>query len=98
MSSTFMVQNSKFDLKPKRHHGYSVVLFIMGTLFPPLGELSALLFADKGGAEYQSITSCRCTFWNREGLLVESATNNMWLYSWYAYHVCDTPLSRGSST
>jgi len=36
MSSTFMVQSSKFDLKPKRHHGYSVVLFIMGTLFPPL--------------------------------------------------------------
>jgi len=23
-------------IKPKRHHGYSVVLFILGTLFPPL--------------------------------------------------------------
>ncbi|KAJ7097926.1 hypothetical protein B0H15DRAFT_823341 [Mycena belliarum] len=24
------------DLKPKRHHGYAVLLFILGTLFPPL--------------------------------------------------------------
>jgi len=24
------------DLKPRRHHGYSVFLFILGTLFPPL--------------------------------------------------------------
>lgn len=29
----------KVDLTPKRHHGYSVVLFIFGTLFPPLGML-----------------------------------------------------------
>ncbi|KAF9464704.1 hypothetical protein BDZ94DRAFT_1255712 [Collybia nuda] len=26
----------KIDLKPKRHHGYAVLLFIMGTLFPPM--------------------------------------------------------------
>ncbi|KAJ6630804.1 hypothetical protein B0H10DRAFT_855682 [Mycena sp. CBHHK59/15] len=26
----------KIDLKPKRHHGYAVLLFILGTLFPPL--------------------------------------------------------------
>ncbi|KAJ7285833.1 hypothetical protein C8J57DRAFT_1285929 [Mycena rebaudengoi] len=26
----------KGDLKPKRHHGYAVLLFIAGTLFPPL--------------------------------------------------------------
>ncbi|KIL69751.1 hypothetical protein M378DRAFT_156984 [Amanita muscaria Koide BX008] len=26
----------KFDLTPRRHHGYAVLLFIMGTLFPPL--------------------------------------------------------------
>ncbi|TFK76439.1 hypothetical protein BDN72DRAFT_785339 [Pluteus cervinus] len=26
----------KVDLTPKRHHGYAVLLFIMGTLFPPL--------------------------------------------------------------
>ncbi|TCD66019.1 hypothetical protein EIP91_001919 [Steccherinum ochraceum] len=29
-------QFTKVDLTPRRHHGYSVVLFIMGTLFPPL--------------------------------------------------------------
>lgn len=29
---------TKVDVTPKRHHGYSVVLFIFGTLFPPLGE------------------------------------------------------------
>lgn len=39
MTSNFMIQNTKLDLKPKRHHGYSAVLFVMGTLFPPLGEL-----------------------------------------------------------
>ncbi|KAG6818114.1 hypothetical protein H0H87_000019 [Tephrocybe sp. NHM501043] len=27
---------TKIELKPKRHHGYAVLLFIMGTLFPPL--------------------------------------------------------------
>jgi len=27
---------SKISLKPKRHHGYSVLLFIFGTLFPPM--------------------------------------------------------------
>jgi len=26
----------KVDLTPKRHHGYAAILFIMGTLFPPL--------------------------------------------------------------
>ncbi|KAG6866917.1 hypothetical protein C0991_003832 [Blastosporella zonata] len=31
-----MASSSKIDLKPKRHHGYAVMLFIMGTLFPPL--------------------------------------------------------------
>jgi len=29
-------KSTKAKLKPKRHHGYSVVLFVMGTLFPPL--------------------------------------------------------------
>ncbi|THH27505.1 hypothetical protein EUX98_g6698 [Antrodiella citrinella] len=29
-------QFTKVDMTPKRHHGYSVILFIMGTLFPPL--------------------------------------------------------------
>ena len=29
---------TKIDLTPRRHHGYAVLLFIMGTLFPPLGE------------------------------------------------------------
>lgn len=27
---------TKVDLTPRRHHGYAVLLFIMGTLFPPL--------------------------------------------------------------
>ncbi|KAF5315796.1 hypothetical protein D9611_004694 [Ephemerocybe angulata] len=28
--------NGKIDLTPRKHHGYAVVLFILGTLFPPL--------------------------------------------------------------
>ncbi|KAJ8521612.1 hypothetical protein ONZ45_g1710 [Pleurotus djamor] len=34
--STPYVDSTKVDLKPKRHHGYAVVLFIFGALFPPL--------------------------------------------------------------
>lgn len=30
-------------LKPKRWHGYSILLFILGSLFPPLGEPSLLI-------------------------------------------------------
>ncbi|KAF4576568.1 UPF0057 (PMP3) family protein [Pleurotus pulmonarius] len=30
------LDSTKVDLKPRRHHGYAVVLFIFGTLFPPL--------------------------------------------------------------
>ncbi|KAF4608467.1 hypothetical protein EYR40_000812 [Pleurotus pulmonarius] len=32
------LDSTKVDLKPRRHHGYAVVLFIFGTLFPPLGR------------------------------------------------------------
>ncbi|KAJ3492381.1 hypothetical protein NLI96_g46 [Meripilus lineatus] len=31
-------QFTKVDLTPRRHHGYAVFLFILGTLFPPLGD------------------------------------------------------------
>jgi len=34
--SLMLAPPTKADLKPKRHHGYSVFLFICGTLFPPL--------------------------------------------------------------
>lgn len=29
---------TKVDLKPKKYHGYAVLLCIMGTLVPPLGR------------------------------------------------------------
>lgn len=44
---TFGVIPQKIDLTPKRHHGYAVLLFILGTLFPPLGKLSVLLMAHR---------------------------------------------------
>ncbi|KZV93380.1 hypothetical protein EXIGLDRAFT_691797 [Exidia glandulosa HHB12029] len=31
------LKKGSIDLTPKRHHGYAVILFIFGTLFPPLG-------------------------------------------------------------
>ncbi|KAJ7452409.1 hypothetical protein B0H11DRAFT_2328071 [Mycena galericulata] len=31
-----MAKGKKRDMKPKRYHGYAVLLFILGTLFPPL--------------------------------------------------------------
>ncbi|KAF9052635.1 hypothetical protein BJ165DRAFT_1339947 [Panaeolus papilionaceus] len=36
MSSTYGIVPQKIDLTPRRYHGYAVLLFIMGTLFPPL--------------------------------------------------------------
>lgn len=36
--SSYLPSGGKVDLTPRRHHGYAVVLFIFGTLFPPLGE------------------------------------------------------------
>jgi hypothetical protein len=32
-----MPTNGKIDMKPKAWHGYAVILFILGTLVPPLG-------------------------------------------------------------
>ncbi|KAF5391383.1 hypothetical protein D9757_001890 [Collybiopsis confluens] len=32
----YLPSGGKVDLTPKRHHGFSVLLFILGTLFPPL--------------------------------------------------------------
>lgn len=39
---TDRVRTFKVDLTPRRHHGYAVLLFIFGTLFPPLGALYCL--------------------------------------------------------
>ncbi|KAH8833625.1 hypothetical protein DL96DRAFT_1703275 [Flagelloscypha sp. PMI_526] len=36
MNQYALPQNQTDLLKPKKHHGYAVILFIMGTLFPPL--------------------------------------------------------------
>jgi len=33
----------KVDLTPKRHHGFNVLLFILGCLLPPLGEYAVAL-------------------------------------------------------
>lgn len=55
---------TKIDLTPKRHHGYAVLLFIMGTLFPPLG-----LFPSSLTAQRNLITppqSRRRKIWNRQ--------------------------------
>ena len=30
-------QFTTVDLTPRKYHGYAVILFILGTLFPPLG-------------------------------------------------------------
>jgi hypothetical protein len=35
-------KNGKFT--PKRYHAYAVFLFILGTLFPPLGESSVSVY------------------------------------------------------
>ena len=37
---TFGMVPQKISIKPKRYHGYAVLLFVMGTLFPPLGSLA----------------------------------------------------------
>ena len=32
-------QFTNVDLTPRKYHGYAVILFILGTLFPPLGSV-----------------------------------------------------------
>ncbi|TFK29940.1 hypothetical protein FA15DRAFT_580607 [Coprinopsis marcescibilis] len=34
--ATYGIVPQKIELKPQRYHGYAVILFILGTLFPPL--------------------------------------------------------------
>lgn len=75
--------SSKLDLTPRRHHGYSVFLFILGTLFPPLGMScllslgllcivgccsSSIYLPGVGGDELNS-HSCRSSLRYRERLL-----------------------------
>lgn len=38
----------KVDLTPKRHHGFQFVLFILGWLLPPLGELLRNMLLRRG--------------------------------------------------
>lgn len=56
---------NKVDLKPKRHHGYSVIIFIFGTLFPPLGPSSALYSVLHSGScsDIHSSDSCCHPLW-----------------------------------
>jgi len=42
LCSPMLQPPTREDLKPKKHHGYNVVLFIFGTLFPPLGMLPSV--------------------------------------------------------
>jgi hypothetical protein len=65
MSSTYGVIPQKIELKPKKHHGYSVLLFIMGTLFPPLGKATYYLNLHSNLA----INSRRREVWHWKGLL-----------------------------
>jgi uncharacterized membrane protein YqaE (UPF0057 family) len=38
----YLPKNGKLDLTPRRYHGYNVLLFILGTLFPPLGRSTSI--------------------------------------------------------
>ena len=40
----------KVDLKPKKHHGYAALLFILGTLLPPLGQSHRLLYFESNAS------------------------------------------------
>lgn len=45
----------KIDLRPKKHHGFQVVLWLLGLLVPPLGEYQS-------ACERKSQVQCRLSF------------------------------------
>ncbi len=52
---------TKVDLTPKRYHGYAVLLFIFGTLFPPLG-MSILILPRVWHAELAPLAAVAARF------------------------------------
>ena len=75
MSTTPYINAAEVDLKPKKHHGYAVLLFIVGTLLPPLGMCSVCL----GSRAHRP--SRRRAFRHWKGLLDQHGVDTMWLYS-----------------
>ena len=67
-------QFTTVDLTPRRHHGYAVLLFIFGTLFPPLGASSITTYS----SPLAHYPSSRCSaVWHRFRLLVKRRAHNM---------------------
>jgi hypothetical protein len=72
------------DLKPKRWWGYTIFLFILGTLLPPLGKYCS---DDASGLSLTLSCSCCSKIWHRKGFLDQSRLDLVWLYPRYAYLV-----------
>lgn len=70
----------KSKLVPKRHHWYGVLLFILGTLFPPLGTFMVLII-DSIDANLGR-RSCCCSLWDWNRLLAQPTPDYLRLYTW----------------
>lgn len=62
---TDRLRSFNVDLTPRKHHGYAVLLFIFGTLFPPLGTSSSLHPAVMSQI-LKGLCSCRSAVWDWE--------------------------------
>lgn len=67
--------------KTRRYHWYAVLLFIMGTLFPPLGT-SSLTSPPSSTHNHHHHRSRRSQIRHRKGFLAQPAPDNRRLYPW----------------
>jgi hypothetical protein len=71
---------------PQRRHWYQVVLFIFGSLFPPLGTSSHLLEDQRGNGPEPS-RSYRSQVRHRHRLLPQPVSHYLWLYTRYIHRL-----------
>ena len=87
----------KVDFTPRRHHGFAVVLFILGTLFPPLGmsfPVTIAMWVCPTLIAFFPAHRSRCReVWGQRRFLAEPVTDDLRLYTWYAFSLLCYPLS-----
>ena len=73
---------TKIDLKPRRFHFYYILLFILGTVFPPIGiQFFSSLNVNTAYHHSATLSSRRGPLWYRQRLLAQPPLDCMWLHS-----------------
>lgn len=70
--------NSRYKVKPKRHHAYTGFIFVIGFLLPPFGTLPRFVTAAHPQLTCMSF-SCRSAVRDRQRLLDQRTSHSLWL-------------------